>query len=114
LLKEFPKVQCFPVAQPDGGRDAVSYFSPDAEKSIVFQVKFVRKPLAEKEPHKWLLGHLKAELPKILQLRKKGATQYVLITNIPGTAHFGYRFDRSSERSHYPRNWNRQLLLVAR
>ena len=26
LAREYPRVQCFPVAQPDGGRDAVSYF----------------------------------------------------------------------------------------
>ena len=26
LVKEYPRVQCFPVAQPDGGRDAVSHY----------------------------------------------------------------------------------------
>ena len=27
LAKAFPKTQCFPVGQRDGGRDAVSFFS---------------------------------------------------------------------------------------
>ena len=45
LTKEFPRVQCFPVAQPDGGRDAVSFFPEDAQgKFMVFQVKYARKP----------------------------------------------------------------------
>lgn len=25
LTKEFPNMQCFPVAQPDGGRDAITF-----------------------------------------------------------------------------------------
>jgi hypothetical protein len=25
LIKEHPNTQCFPIGQPDGGRDAVSY-----------------------------------------------------------------------------------------
>jgi hypothetical protein len=58
LAKEFPRVQCFPVAQPDGGRDAVSYHE-GSRKFMVFQVKFARKPLAETDPHKWLAAILK-------------------------------------------------------
>jgi len=40
LVKEYPNVQCFPVAQPDGGRDAIVYHHLDKtpEKFIVFQV----------------------------------------------------------------------------
>jgi len=59
----------FPGTTPDGGRDAVSFYSnlksTRGEPSfIVFQVKYVRKPLAENEPHKWLLSVLEDELPK--------------------------------------------------
>lgn len=92
LLKEFDKVQCFPVAQPDGGRDAISIvrFKNKANKSlkfIVFQVKFVRNPQSIKNPHKWLMEIIQDELPKIIDLIPKGAHEYYLITNISGTAH---------------------------
>ncbi len=88
LLSEYPRVQCFPVAQPDGGRDAVSYFPGDeSNKFMVFQVKFTRKPQAELHPHKWLTAILEEEAPKLRALIPRGAIRYVLITNVPGTAH---------------------------
>lgn len=88
LTKEFPHVQCFPVAQPDGGRDALSYLSQDEERGfIVYQIKYVRQPFTETEPHKWLVGILKGEAEKLKKLIPKGAKQYILITNISGTAH---------------------------
>jgi hypothetical protein len=88
LAKEFPRVQCFPVAQPDGGRDAVSYYPEGAgDKFMVFQVKYARKPLAETEPHKWLAAIVEDEAPKVRDLIPRGAVRYVLITNVPGTAH---------------------------
>jgi len=89
LVREFPDVQCFPVGQPDGGRDAVVWFYEGGrEKSFaVHQVKYVRKPLAEKDPHKWLESVLKTEVEKIRKLIPKGAKAYYLLTNIPGTAH---------------------------
>ena len=35
LVKEFPKLQCFPIAQPDGGRDGLTYLqeSGDAKET---------------------------------------------------------------------------------
>jgi hypothetical protein len=88
LTKEFPNVQCFPVAQPDGGRDALSYLSDDEERGfMMYQVKFVRQPLAETDPHKWLIQTLKCEGPKLKEQIPKGAKQYILLTNIKGTAH---------------------------
>jgi len=87
LAKEYPRVQCFPVAQPDGGRDAVSYFSDSADKFMVFQVKYARKPLADTEPHKWLAAIIDDEAPKVNGLIPRGAVRYVLVTNVPGTAH---------------------------
>lgn len=87
LAKEYPRVQCFPVAQPDGGRDAVSYYGDSKDKFMVFQVKFARKPMAETDPHKWLTAIVKDEVSKVRDLIPRGAVRYVLMTNIPGTAH---------------------------
>ena len=88
LSRAFPSTQCFPVGQPDGGRDAVSYSALHASREvIVYQVKFVRHPLAEKEPHKWLKKTVEAEAPKVQALVPTGATKYYLLTNVPGTAH---------------------------
>jgi hypothetical protein len=88
LARTHPNVQCFPVAQPDGGRDAVTYVFDDATpKFIVSQVKFVRKPAVDKDPRKWLLAIMDEEAPKVSQLIPRGASQYCLMTNIDGTAH---------------------------
>ena len=88
LVKEFPDLQCFPVAQPDGGRDIVTYeYRIPAHSFAVYQVKYVRRPLAEKDTHKWLLEIIKGEAPKVKALIEKGAQQFFLITNVPGTAH---------------------------
>ena len=88
LSRAFPNTQCFPVGQPDGGRDAVSYGAPPGSRDfIVYQVKFVRRPLAEQEPHKWLTKTVAVEAPKVQALVPKGATNYYLLTNVPGTAH---------------------------
>ena len=53
----------------------------------MYQVKFVRQPLAETDPHKWLIETLKSEAPKLEEQIPKGAKQYILLTNIKGTAH---------------------------
>ncbi len=89
LVKEFPDVQCYPVAQPDGGRDAATYFylEKDTKGLIVFQVKFVRRPFAEADPHRWLTDIMGEEAPKVKRLIQKGTTGYYLLTNIAGTAH---------------------------
>lgn len=64
IAREFPKVQCFPVGQPDGGRDALSYYFEDSgDKFIVFQVKFARNPFADVDPHKWLVAIMEGEQP---------------------------------------------------
>jgi hypothetical protein len=88
VAKEFPRVQCFPIGQPDGGRDAISMYVDDqGEKFMVFQVKFARNPLSETDSHKWLVAIMQEELPKVNKLVAQGASQYLLLTNIPGTAH---------------------------
>jgi hypothetical protein len=88
LAREVKDLQCFPVAQSDGGRDIVSYERKlTSENFAVYQVKYVRKPLAEKDVHKWLLEIIQGEAPKVKKLIGKGAQKFFLITNVPGTAH---------------------------
>src|SRR6266850_1206146 len=83
LVKEFPDVQSFPVAQPDGGRDSIAYFpGSQREQFMVFQVKFVRRPQAEKDPHKWMIDVAEQEAPKIRNLIPKGAKAFYLLTNV--------------------------------
>lgn len=80
LLADFPKLQCFPVGQPDGGRDGW-----DPESKTVLQVKFKRAD--EKENADWLIAALELELPKIRRLAERGAESYIIATNAHGTAH---------------------------
>jgi hypothetical protein len=98
LAKQFPKLQCFPVGQRDGGRDAIAFYSGSRnEEFIVFQVKYVRNPLSENAPHKWLLAIIEDEKKKVKELIPKGAKEYCLITNVPGTA---YPDSGSIDRAH--------------
>ena len=90
LIKEFPGLQCFPVGQPDGGRDAIVHLfeaTSDATGFILFQVKFARRELSPSEAREWLLRTLKGELPKVLAQITEGAKRFVLITNVSGTGH---------------------------
>ena len=90
LAKEFPGLQCFPVDQPDGGRDAVvREFEPTTNTTgfILFQVKFARRGLTPNEARGWLLQTLRGELPKVREQIPKGAKRFVLVTNVAGTAH---------------------------
>ena len=90
LLKAFPDLQCFPVGQPDGGRDAIVRLfeaAPDTTGFILFQVKFARRELSAPEARDWLLRTLREELPKVRKQIRKGAVRFVLVTNVGGTAH---------------------------
>ncbi|HEY1269156.1 MAG TPA: NTPase (NACHT family)-like protein [Candidatus Binatia bacterium] len=64
-------------------------FEMTKEAFIMFQVKFVRKPSEIEEPHKWLLSIIEQEAPKVKNQIKEGAKQYILLTNLSGTAHPG-------------------------
>jgi hypothetical protein len=87
LARELPNVQCFPVGQADGGRDATSYLRNRENLDFaMYQVKFSRKPLAEADTHKWLISVLESEAPKIAAQIAKGAKGFYLLTNVPGTA----------------------------
>lgn len=85
LLKDYPDLQCFPVGQPDGGRDALSRGSADAHASVIGQVKFKREDEAENA--EWMIAALELELPKIELLAARGAKRYIMMTNARGTAH---------------------------
>ena len=86
VLTLHPRTQCLPVAQPDGGRDAVLY--PDFGKPgfVVFQVKFTRQP-GIKNSRDTVLGLISSDHAKVEELARRGATHYYLITNVSGTAH---------------------------
>ncbi|WP_157281312.1 NACHT domain-containing NTPase [Pelomonas sp. Root1237] len=90
LVKEFPGITCFPVGQPDGGRDAMvrpqRFSNEENTKGIVFQVKFARD--VPENIIEWVLDAAKRELEKVQRLREHGATHYYFITNVAGTAHF--------------------------
>jgi len=66
LMAEYQGLQCFPVGQPDGGRDA---WHPDTR--TVLQVKFRRND--EPESAAWMIETLEHELPKIKRLISLGA-----------------------------------------
>ena len=90
LAKTFPNLQCFPVGQPDGGRDATAHLfgaGANAAGFILFQVKFARRELGPDEARKWLVRTLTKELPNVRKQIDKGAESFVLVTNVPGTAH---------------------------
>lgn len=89
LIKQFPNLNCFPVGQPDGGRDAILRNTKTSEtqnnSAIAFQVKFARKP--PENITSWVIDAAKGEIDKIERLKKRGVTEYYFITNVIGTAH---------------------------
>ena len=95
LVESHPDTQCFPVGQPDGGRDAVSRLggmswrtrTSRSKDLIVFQVKFSRDHKDPSDARDWLLGVVKSEAPKLARLISRGVSEFVLLTNVPGTAH---------------------------
>jgi hypothetical protein len=89
LAKEYPNIQAFPVGQPDGGRDFLVYddIKNKSKTFIVFQVKYVRNPHSMQDIHKWLIELIKLEAPKVDKLIPRGAIEYILLTNVKGTAH---------------------------
>ncbi|MBT2383089.1 NACHT domain-containing NTPase [Streptomyces sp. ISL-11] len=84
LLREYSGVQCYPVGMPDGGRDATA---PDANGKVVFQVKYARNPHGIADPLKWVINAINGEVEKVKKLAARGATSFVLMTNLSGTSH---------------------------
>lgn len=89
LVAEFPGVTSYPVAQPDGGRDATRPIQSDgnSEKVAVFQVKYSRNPSTIPSVSRWILGKGDDEADKVRKLIPRGASQYILVTNLRGTSH---------------------------
>lgn len=83
LAKLFPDLQCFPLYQSDGGRDAL--LPANLAQSIVFQVKFTESPQRVKNPAAYLSGVISKEKTKIDALAKSGVTKYYILTNVKGT-----------------------------
>jgi hypothetical protein len=86
LVKRYDKVQCFPTGQPDGGRDASQRYDTDLSDTTVFQVKFSKDPLSKTE-RQVIDDLIKTENAKVQELVKRGAKQYIFMTNVRGTAH---------------------------
>ena len=85
LVKEHPGITCFPVAQPDGGRDAIQrMFEPGVDNFAVFQVKFARVHATGKEAREWVLEAAMGEQEKVSKLKDRGASKYFFITNVAG------------------------------
>ena len=88
LLKDYPRLQCFPVAQSDGGRDG-QVRGDDLKGDTIVQVKFKRRDEPSEDIAAWMISSLEGELPKIERLIENGASEYVMVTNARGTAHLG-------------------------
>lgn len=87
LINEYPNLQSLPVGQPDGGRDGFAFESDEKKAEFtVFQVKYSVNPSA-KDERDAIAEIIKSEGPKVKKLIAKGASNYVLVTNISGTAH---------------------------
>ncbi|RYH00212.1 MAG: hypothetical protein EON58_01115 [Alphaproteobacteria bacterium] len=82
LTSEFPDLQCFPLGQADGGRDATS--GRFGNGVLVFQIKFTASS-PKKSRSQWIKEVVNGERDKVIELANRGAQRYILITNIPGT-----------------------------
>lgn len=87
LLAEWPGLQCFPVGQPDGGRDAIHVNSDGT--FTVMQVKFKRLEEEVDSIPDWMIAALRGEIEKVEKLKAAGGTEYLMVTNARGTAHLG-------------------------
>jgi hypothetical protein len=89
LSLEYPNVQCLPVGQPDGGRDATRRHRTSAGGAItIFQVKFSKNP-DTRSAREAVAELIRTEKQKVDRLIERGATAYHFMTNVPGTAHLG-------------------------
>jgi hypothetical protein len=86
LVREYKNVQCLPVGMPDGGRDALTT-DDSVRGKIIFQVKLNRIPKNTSDIVKWVTDTIDGEAEKVEVLVDRGASQYVLICNVPGTSH---------------------------
>lgn len=84
LVKEYPGYQVFPVGQADGGRDGTAP-GRSGQNSLIIQVKFKRQLKVNEDYFSWLKAAVLKEKERIDALIAKGAEEYKLVTNVPGT-----------------------------
>src|SRR5574341_743831 len=75
LASTFPNLQCLPVAQPDGGRDAylrLASLKMENRPIAVFQVKFSRTPESQSDERAFIKEIVKLETAKIARLVQNG------------------------------------------
>ena len=87
LTVAHPNVQCLPVAQPDGGRDAFVRAVKHEADYCIFQVKFERSPSNSPDEREAIEKFIESERHKVEKLVRSGAKQYYLLTNVRGSAH---------------------------
>lgn len=81
LAHVHPDARCYPVGHSDGGRDMTR---TEGAETVVYQVKWTSKPA--QNPVSWLSTAVREEADNIRRLVRGGATRYVLITSVAGTA----------------------------
>ncbi|WP_252274182.1 NACHT domain-containing protein [Pseudomonas subflava] len=87
IVSLYPDAQCFPVGQPDGGRDGqVRTKGAQTSDAIIFQVKYSKDPFS-KTSREVIEGLISTEREKVNKLVAKGASAYHLMTNVAGTSH---------------------------
>ncbi|MFD8384972.1 NACHT domain-containing protein [Streptomyces sp. NPDC059679] len=82
LTHVYPDTRCYPVGHSDGGRDMTRTEAGDG--MVVYQVKWTSKPL--QNPVAWLSSAVAEEADNIRRLVADGATTYILMTSVAGTA----------------------------
>ncbi|ABM10470.1 large ATP-binding protein [Arthrobacter sp. ZXY-2] len=81
VLDRYPNVSVFPVGEKDGGRDMVS---GTGENRTILQVKWSGN--RAKKSASWLKSAVNGEAANIKRLVAEGCKQYVLMTNVEGSA----------------------------
>lgn len=81
VLDRYPNVSVFPVGEKDGGRDMVS---GTGENRTILQVKWSGN--RSKKSTSWLKSAVNGEAANIKRLVSEGCRQYVLMTNVEGSA----------------------------
>lgn len=84
LRHEDPTVRLYPVGMSDAGRDATARGADNTPGGTIYQVKWTKDRI--QSPVAWLKKAVEGEAANIERLAAKGATRYVLMTCLAGTA----------------------------
>lgn len=77
---DYEEIQLLELGRPDSGRYGFDRF-PDVAGKVVLQVAY--ELMGGLDATDQALAVLEAELPKILELGRRGATRYIFATNLP-------------------------------